>query len=108
MELGESLAQTAIREVREETGLSVTELKQLHTFSGEYSYVTLKNQDKIYMVTTLYQVTKYHGTLVTDRDESLQFKYFAYDKLPKNFAGNYKRYLNYYLENIKGQESKEN
>ena len=107
LELGESLAQTAIREVKEETGLSVTELRQLHTFSGEYSYATLKNQDKIYMVTTLYQVTEYHGTLVTDRDESLQFKYFSYDKLPKNFAGNYKRYLNYYLENIKGQGPKE-
>ena len=38
LEIGETLEETAIREVKEETGLVVTDLKQLHTFSGDFAH----------------------------------------------------------------------
>ncbi|MEY8661664.1 NUDIX hydrolase [Ligilactobacillus faecis] len=101
LELGETLAETAIREVKEETGLIVTELKQLHTFSGPFAYATLANQDKIYMVTTLYHVLAYQGTLHPDKEETLQLRFFAYDALPQKMEKNYVRYLEYYQKSLR-------
>ncbi|KRL83443.1 NUDIX hydrolase [Ligilactobacillus apodemi] len=105
LEIGETLEETAIREVKEETGLVVTDLKQLHTFSGDFAHLKLANQDELYMVTTLYQVLAYHGKIIPDQDETLQLGFFSYDDLPDNFERNYLRYLDYYLTQQKRKDT---
>ena len=44
LEVGETLEQTAIREVFEETGLTIEELKLIHTFSGQDYHFVLQNK----------------------------------------------------------------
>ena len=54
MEMGESLEETAKREVLEETGLEVDELELLGVFSGADYYLKMNNGDELYSVTAVY------------------------------------------------------
>lgn len=100
MEIGESLEETAIREVHEETGLEVTDLKLVNTFSGPQYQFTLENKDQIYVVTSLYKVISYKGSMNLESDETLDLKYFPYDSLPENMEDEYIDYIKYYLANF--------
>ncbi|MCM3783745.1 NUDIX domain-containing protein [Neobacillus mesonae] len=53
MEPGESLEETAAREVYEETGLTINSLTKLDLFSGSDLYLKLSNGDEIYSVTAM-------------------------------------------------------
>ncbi|OFI46962.1 NUDIX hydrolase [Floricoccus penangensis] len=100
MEIGESLEETAIREVYEETGLEVTDLKLVNTFSGPQYQFTLENKDQIYVVTSLYKVISYKGSMNLESDETLDLKYFPYNPLPENMEDEYIDYIKYYLANF--------
>ncbi|OFI50353.1 NUDIX hydrolase [Floricoccus tropicus] len=100
MEIGESLEETAIREVHEETGLEVTDLKLVNTFSGPQYQFTLENKDQIYVVTSVYKVISYKGIMNLESDETLDLKYFPYDSLPENMEDEYLDYIKYYLANF--------
>lgn len=95
LELGESLADTARRELREETGLQAGELRFLQTFSGPRYFFTLPNQDQIYVITSLYLCRDYTGEIVVDRAESLDVRFFAFDALPE-MEDEYREYLDYF------------
>ncbi|WP_276530786.1 NUDIX hydrolase [Floricoccus penangensis] len=99
MEIGESLEETAIREVYEETGLEVTDLKLVNTFSGPQYQFTLENKDQIYVVTSLYKVISYKESMNLESDETLDLKYFPYNSLPENMEDEYIDYIKYYLAN---------
>lgn len=60
MELGESMEDTARREVFEETGLCLGELKLIDIFSGSDNFVTAQNGDEFYCVTAAYYILS-HG-----------------------------------------------
>ncbi|WP_321575623.1 NUDIX hydrolase [Paenibacillus guangzhouensis] len=83
MEPGESLEDTARREVREETGLELNKLSLLDVFSGPELYLKLKNGDELYSVTTLYLCNDFSGDLVSDQVESLDIRFFNINDLPK-------------------------
>ncbi|WP_429976149.1 NUDIX domain-containing protein [Enterococcus sp. DIV0086] len=76
MEIGESLEQTAIREVKEETNLDIEKLKLVNTFSGKNYFFTLENKDQIYVVTSLYRAKRYSGTMIPDGTETKELKFF--------------------------------
>jgi 8-oxo-dGTP pyrophosphatase MutT (NUDIX family) len=98
MELGESFEETAIREVKEETGLDIDSLKQLHVYSGANHYLQISNGDEMYCVTALYTASNVRGELLIDEDESYEFRYFSTDALPEGLLKNDKNYIGYYLE----------
>lgn len=94
IELGETLEETAKRELEEETGLILDSLKLIDLMSGEETYRVYPNGDKVYDVTAIYEVTKYHGEIKINDDESLGFKWFNLNEEPENMPEFMKNYWN--------------
>lgn len=94
MELGESLEETARREVKEETGLDVGNLKLLNVFSGKDYYLKVPNGDELYSVTAVYVTNEVNGTIQIDNDESIDVQYFKLDELPKNLTNGTQNFIN--------------
>lgn len=82
LELGETLEQTAHRELFEETGLSAGSLRLVNVFSGEEFYFEYPNGDKLYSVIALFKADSVYGELRINDSESLWLAYFSLDQLP--------------------------
>ena len=98
MELGESTEDTAKREVMEETGLAIEELKLINVYSGPQHFVVAENGDEFYVVTLAYYSTKYSGELTVDKKESLSFKFFSPDDLPEKMVGSHRTVVEEFLD----------
>lgn len=98
MELGESIEETAKREIREETGLLIDELRLINVYSGENHFVIAKNGDEFYPVTVAYFTTNFTGEMKIDKSESIQFAFFRPNELPNNILKNYQRILKDFLQ----------
>ncbi len=97
MEPGESLEDTATREVYEETGFRIERLTMLELFSGPDLYLKLSNGDELFSVTALYLSKEYTGELVNDPTESHEVRFFDVTDLPSLNPANtiyLKKYLN--------------
>lgn len=101
MELGESFEETAVREAKEETGLSVEVMSFITVCSGRDFFVTLKNGDQYYSVSALYHVTAYTGNLYNDQKESLQLAYFPLESLPDKMNDRWRHFLNIFSDYYK-------
>ncbi|WP_102400312.1 NUDIX hydrolase [Haloimpatiens massiliensis] len=98
-ELGEALEDTAIREVKEESGLDIKDLNLLGTTSGENCYIDFPNGDKAYFLTVVYFTKNFSGTLKIDDLETKELKFFSYEELPDNIPNSHRIMLNkYYLK----------
>jgi 8-oxo-dGTP pyrophosphatase MutT (NUDIX family) len=82
MELGESLEQTARRELFEETGLEARDLKLLTLFSGKAYFYEYPHGDQIYNVAAIYLTRDVRGSLVADGLETKELRYFDLQDLP--------------------------
>ncbi|WP_445662621.1 NUDIX hydrolase [Cytobacillus sp. FSL H8-0458] len=102
MDLGESFEETAKREVFEETGLAVENLKLLNVFSGSEYYLKVQNGDELYSVTALYFTKEVSGELKADNSESVDLRYFALTNLPDGLTGEYRGFIEEYTEYKKG------
>lgn len=84
MEFGESFAQTAVREVKEDAGVAVTPVKQLAILDQDF--YTYPNGDRVQPVNVLYLVKavdeKHYQTKPT---ETTATKYFALAGQPPRF-----------------------
>ncbi|MGI2326856.1 NUDIX hydrolase [Planococcus sp. YIM B11945] len=93
MELGESLEETARREVKEETGLEIGALQLLDVFSGPDYYFKVSNGDELYSVTAVFVTTDIQGSMKMDSAESLDLKFFNCGNLPEGLTAEYRSYL---------------
>ena len=98
-ELGETFEDVAIRELKEETGLTTNKehLVLIGVVSGESRKNSYPNGDQVYNNTVLYATWNYYGTFNTDykelvdngheffvQNESKQLKFFSLEELPIN------------------------
>ncbi len=97
LEPGESLEETAIREVKEETNLDIKHLDFLKIFSGaEYTF-TLPNKDEINVITALYSAEIWSGEILNDPTEGLAIEFYPPDQLPLPMNEEYLTYIRFYL-----------
>ncbi|TVY07784.1 NUDIX hydrolase [Paenibacillus cremeus] len=98
MELGESVEDTARRELFEETQLTAGELKLINIYSGPEQFIRAANGDEFYAVTTAFYTTEVEGELVIDPTEALNFEYYHPSELPEDMVKSHRRILQEFLE----------
>ena len=81
-EINETLEECAIRELKEETNLDISDLKLVTVLSGKEYYFKYPNDDEVDCVITLYQVNNYNGDLKINDGESKVLKFFSLNDLP--------------------------
>ena len=86
MEIGETIEETARRELEEETGLVAGELKFLGVFSGKELIYTYPNGDKVCNVCIGYVCQNFSGELQTETTEASELKWFNINELPINIS----------------------
>jgi ADP-ribose pyrophosphatase YjhB (NUDIX family) len=98
MELGESAEETAIREVKEETGLTVSGLRLFQVYSGVKTPSVAANGDQYYPVTIAYEASMLEGEWKIDPDESEMFEFRGQNGLPKSILKNQRKIINDYFD----------
>jgi 8-oxo-dGTP pyrophosphatase MutT (NUDIX family) len=93
-EVGDSIAETAIREVFEETGLKITRPQAFGVASDpRHETMRFPNGDRTQTVSVLFHVRKPRGEPKFNPAETLQLGWFALDDLPANLMPNSRRTL---------------
>ena len=93
MELGESFEEVAKRELKEETNLEIDEMKLIKILSGKDTYREYPNGDKLYDITAVYVIKKYHNNIMVNDDESKKLEWFDINNLPKNMTEHTNNYI---------------
>lgn len=93
-EIGDSSAETAIREVFEETGLRIARPQAFGIASDpRHETITFPNGDRTQSVSILFHAKKPRGQPKFDPHETLELGWFAADALPANLMPNSARTL---------------
>ncbi|MET3698906.1 ADP-ribose pyrophosphatase YjhB (NUDIX family) [Bacillus oleivorans] len=103
MELGESTEDAARREVYEETGLKVNELKLINVYSGS-QLSKAENGDEFYVVTIAYYSENFEGQLHINQQESLDLQFFYPHEFPEYMVGSHRVMLDEYLAKYYNQK----
>ncbi|GGH77417.1 8-oxo-dGTP pyrophosphatase MutT (NUDIX family) [Pullulanibacillus pueri] len=98
MDLGESFEEVAKREVYEETGLVVDNLKLLDVFSGSKYYIKVPNGDELYSATAVYYTRDVSGDMEIDYSESEKMQYFSINSLPNELTDEYRGFIEQYID----------
>ncbi len=83
MELGESLEETAARELWEEAGLKAERFELLDVLSGRELFFRYPNGDETYTVIVLYKAVGVSGVPRINDGESRRLEYFSVNALPE-------------------------
>jgi ADP-ribose pyrophosphatase YjhB (NUDIX family) len=82
MELGETTEETAWREVREETGLEIGEMRLFKILSGRELFYECPNGDQVFCVCPVYVTNDAHGNIRADGHEGSEVRFFSTEDLP--------------------------
>ena len=84
LELNETFEEACIREVKEETGLTVSSLKLFSLSSGDKMHYIYPNNDEVYIAEACFITKHYSGKLKVQEDEVISQDWFSLDNLPTN------------------------
>lgn len=90
MELGETIQDTARREVFEETGLELGKLEFFDIHSGPKYERTLSNGDQVSVFKVLFTCYEFEGELLESSSESLNNHFFSLENLPEKLVPQHK------------------
>ncbi len=93
VENGESIYDSAVREIKEETGLTIQNLKSC----GLIYWFNNKTEDRYFV--HLYRTTDYTGELIERSEEGSVFWMSLDELVARKLAPNFKEYLPIFLEN---------
>jgi 8-oxo-dGTP pyrophosphatase MutT (NUDIX family) len=82
LELGETVEETARREIFEETGLTLGNVKFLGVYSGKEMYHMYPNGKEVFFVTSVFVSEDYSGKAIEDGTETKEISFFKVDSLP--------------------------
>jgi 8-oxo-dGTP pyrophosphatase MutT (NUDIX family) len=85
LEPGESLEETAKREVLEETGLTLEGIELFGVFSGEDLHYIYPNGDEVYIVDVVFKSNRFSGVLKVN-EESRKAEFFKISSLPEKIS----------------------
>lgn len=94
MELGEEPEEGLLREVKEETGLDISDPEFFKVKAN--IHMVYPNTDEVYYTDIVYIVTKYSGELLPD-SESTDLKWFKPDALPDNIMPTQTGYIEEFI-----------
>lgn len=95
VELGESIEEVVIREVKEETGLDI----KVEYFIGVYSkyFTKYPNGDEAQTICYLFKGTVLGGSFFIDNKETFDLRFFCKDNIPPLFVQQHMDMLNDYF-----------
>ncbi len=100
MDLGESIAETAVREVREETGLEVVPARLLGVYAGVEDQITYPNGDPVQNCSNFFECRVVGGRLRLNDHENLALKFWPPDAIPADLPPRWQRRLATALKNL--------
>lgn len=100
MDLGESFEEVAKREVLEETGLGINNLKLLDVYSGSDYYLKVSNGDELYSATAVYYTTQVSGIMSIDYSESKDIKFLKIEELPDTLTNTDRGFIEDYIKRL--------
>ncbi|MCM3617647.1 NUDIX domain-containing protein [Sutcliffiella horikoshii] len=100
IEIGETVSEAAIREVKEETNLDIKIKKLIGVYSEPNSQVfAYPNGKVVHFITTCFLAEITGGELRCNSDESLEIKFFDSENLPKDLLNMHPLWLKDALAN---------
>jgi 8-oxo-dGTP pyrophosphatase MutT (NUDIX family) len=98
MELGETTEETGRREVWEETGLEIGEMKLFTVLSGKEFFFEYPNGDQAFSVCPVYVTNHPHGKLQPDGEEGSEVEFFSLHDLPEEMLPQIKRLIESFID----------
>ncbi|HAG69255.1 MAG TPA: NUDIX hydrolase [Lachnospiraceae bacterium] len=79
----ETYREAAAREIREEVGIEVSELKLFGIYSGEDRLIHYPNGDVVYSLSVIFTTGSYTGEISDTDSEVLEHRFFDRESIPK-------------------------
>ena len=98
MELGESVEETARREVFEEAAITVGRLKLIGVYSGADHLCRAANGDEWYVVNTAFAALDWTGEPKVNDAESVRLAWMLPEDMPETLVRSHKEILRDYLK----------
>jgi ADP-ribose pyrophosphatase YjhB (NUDIX family) len=100
VDLGETILSSAIREAREETGLSIDDAELFGIFAGNEFRAEYPNGDRTAVVQFVFIARSWHGRVRID-GESTDIRFFDLEALPEAIPPSHAGFLRYLPEHLR-------
>lgn len=84
MEPGETFVEAATRELNEEVGIRVSDLKLFGLYSGADREIHYPNGDVVYSLSVIFITKSYSGEISDSDSEVLEHRFFNRNEIPKD------------------------